>query len=106
MNHFRSILNSRQFLAAIFIVNSGIAIGMTALSASASDPTTPSLVLVASPVSATYETSSGPQTVISNEVYFYIQKPPSPKIDPPIKIKESLIQDSSIKDSLTTLDAP
>jgi hypothetical protein len=91
MKNFRSIFSSRQFLAAIFIMNSGITIGMTALSASASDLTTPSVVLVGEPVSVTYETSSGPQMVMSNEVYFYIQKSPSPQIDPPVKIQESPI---------------
>ena len=103
MNHFRSIFNSRQFLAAIFIVNSGIAIGLTTLSASASDLTMRSLVLVGEPVSVTYETSSGPQTVTSNEVFFHLQ--PSPPIAQPVKLQPVKIQDALIQDSLTILDA-
>ena len=96
MNNSRSILNSRQFLAAIFIINSGLAIGLTTLSASAADLTPFTHVLVGEAVAVTYEMNGSIQTTTSNEVFVHIQPSQPPTVAQPIEVQ----------DALTTLDAP
>ena len=132
MNNSRSILNSRQFLAAmfgvagkkreisvfttifrhlqkfrhtairqhpIFIINSGLAIGLTTLSASAADLTPFTHVLAGEAVAVTYETNGSIQTTTSNEVFVHIQPSQPPTVP-------TVAQPTEVQDALTTLDAP